>query len=138
MPIGIFHRKTTVFSRGVFPLFMQWVCLICALIVSEASFVVERSKLDTRKFAMDSSGLQNEISSLFSTKVDIELLSEQKMGFSGASVKEVKLNWEGEATGLPDKLFIKHIILTAPSDDVSEADKTKAERNRLSYINEGT
>ena len=73
------------------------------------------------------------ISASFSSNLlSSTVLSEQKMGFSGACVMELECKWE--PAGPPSRLFIKNIILENLPDEPDA--RAKALRNRQSYKNE--
>lgn len=65
------------------------------------------------------------------------ILDERMMGFSGACVREVECRWKGVDASLPNKIFIKSIVLDPPKNANEDA-LYKWRRNRLSYINEIT
>ena len=65
------------------------------------------------------------------------ILWERKMGFSGASVREVECHWKSSKAFLPNRIFIKNIALEPPKN-VNEDALYKWRRNRQSYINEVT
>ncbi len=67
----------------------------------------------------------------------VECQDARMMGFSGASVREVKCQWMGADHSLPNKVFIKNIILEPPKNANEDA-LFKWRRNRLSYLNEIT
>lgn len=131
---------------------MAWcrsILLFCAISIStfsKAFSALSKSRVTglimEEQFSVSNpENIEKTLNSIFRERGELAnvpvILSEAMMGFSGASVREVKCVWKGENTNLPKKVFIKNIILEPPKDTDEDA-LYKWRRNRQSYINEIT